>query len=93
MNHVGAVQRLGGLHSMRVGPHHPSGRENGNKYKKKSKLVALSLPNCQLYQCNPPLLVTDNPHTMTIEPSILRHYGLGAGVSGRGITTMSPPDK
>jgi hypothetical protein len=34
MGHVGAVLTWGGLHSIRVGPHQPMGRENGNNYKK-----------------------------------------------------------
>jgi hypothetical protein len=60
------------------------GRKSGNNYKVRSKLVELSLPNYQLYQCNPLLLVIDNPYTMTLEPPILRQYGLGAAASGRG---------
>lgn len=40
-------------------------------------------PNCKNLQCNPLLLVIDNPQTMSQEPSILRGYALGADVTGR----------
>jgi hypothetical protein len=68
----GAGQMWGGMHSIRVGPYQTMGRKSGNNYKERSKLVELFLPNCQLYQCNPLLLVIDDPHIMTIEPSNLR---------------------
>jgi hypothetical protein len=88
----GAVLTWGGLHSIRVGLHQPTGRENANNYKERFKLVKLSLPSCQLYQYNPLLLVIDDPHTMIIEPSILRQYELGADVSKRNPTITSSPD-
>jgi hypothetical protein len=83
MGHVGAGQTGGEQHSIRVGPHQPTERKSGNNYKVRSKLVEFSLLDCQLYQCNPLLLAINDPHTMTIEPSILRQYELGADVSGR----------
>jgi hypothetical protein len=57
------------------------GKGKWKQLQKRSKLVELSLPICQLYQWNPLFLVIDNPHIMTIDPSILRQYGLGLDVS------------
>jgi hypothetical protein len=34
-------------------------------------------PNYQLFQCNPLRLIINDSHSMTTEPPVLRHYGLG----------------
>jgi hypothetical protein len=83
MGYVGADQTWGGLHSIECWT--LAYRKRKCKQLQRCKLVELSFPNCQLYQCNTLLLVTDNPHTMIIQPSILRPYGLRANVSQRDL--------
>jgi hypothetical protein len=38
-------------------------------------------PSCQPFQCNPLRLIINNSYSMTIEQSVLTHYGLGASLN------------
>jgi hypothetical protein len=39
-------------------------------------------PNCQPLQCNPLRLITNYPHSLIMELSVLRHCGLGTSLIG-----------
>jgi hypothetical protein len=56
------------------------GKDNwGKKLRDKIQLKKVTPPpNCQSFQCNPLKLIINDPLTRSMQPSVLRHYGLGA---------------
>jgi hypothetical protein len=55
----------------------------GEELKDKIHLKKVTPPaNCQPLQCNSLRLIINDSHSLTTEPSVLRHYGVGANLIG-----------
>jgi hypothetical protein len=60
------------------------GKDNwGKKLREKIQVNKVTPPpNCQPLLCNPLRLIINDPHSITTEPSVLRHCRLGASLIG-----------